>query len=348
MTFRFEQPWFLCLLALCAIILWWRPRHGGAAFGPFALATMALRTSYGPTIQRLLMAVGIGCLVIAAARPQYGRSIQERTQSGRDLMLVIDLSLSMKIDDMVDDSGNNRDRLAAVMNAAKQFIAGRAGDRIGLVFFGSRALTSCPLTFDHTSIDEFLTRTETLQRQLWADNRRGNGEQGMLGDGTNIGLGLGAALRWLNTEESQGKAVVVITDGKDSTDLPNWEDPVIAARHAAAKNVRVHCIGVGNPNGTLTTQVRFGQVMRVALPAHLLPDPVRLEEIASASGGVALTANDEAALHKVFMRIDELEPSEQHVQTRDDFTDRYLLWLIIGLSLCTIGVIGDHRLRGLR
>jgi Ca-activated chloride channel homolog len=347
MNFRFELPWFLLLTALAAIVLVIRTRRGGAAFGAYGIAAHALRRSYAPIVQRILAATALVLLAIAVARPQYGRTVTERTQAGRDLMLVIDLSLSMQIDDMIGPDGDSRDRLAAVMEAAKQFIAGREGDRIGLAFFGSKSLTSCPLTFDHASVREFLERTEKLQRELWNDPMRAQGERGLLGDGTNIGLGIGSALRWLDDEESQGKAIVVITDGKDSTELPNWQDPVLASRHAGAKKIRVHCIGVGNPEGSFTVHNRFGQARRARLSPNLLPDPARLQEIAKASAGTALMANDEDGLREVFTRIDQLEPSEQHVRSRDDFADHYLSWLIAGLLVASFAVVADPRLRGL-
>lgn len=346
MTFRFEEPWFLLGLVLSAAVLAWRPRRGGATFGAYGLAVAALRPSYAPVLGRCLAAAAIACLTIAAARPQYGRSISERTQAGRDLMLVIDLSLSMKIDDMTGPDGATRDRLAAVFDAADRFISGRPGDRIGLAFFGSRALTSCPLTFDHASVRDFLSRTQSIQRQLWEDRSRQQPESGMLGDGTNLGLGIGTALRWMDDEESPGKAIVVITDGKDSSELPNWEDPIRAARNAGIKGVRVHCIGVGNPQGTLSVTDLFGRTRRMRLRPNLLPDPQRLEEVSKASGGTALMANDENGLAEVFRRIDQLEPSEQQVRTRDDFTDRFLPWLVAGSILIGLSLVSDQRLRG--
>lgn len=348
MTFRFESPWLLTLAVLAALVLVIRSRRGGTAFGAYAIAVAAVRPSVGPFVQRLLAAAAILCCVVAVARPQYGRTITERTQAGRDLMLVIDLSLSMQTDDMISDQGETRDRLAAVMEAADRFVAGRESDRIGLVFFGNRAITSCPLTFDHASVREFLTRTENLQRQLWNQNGRAQGERGLLGDGTNFGLGIGYALRWLEDENSEGKAIVVITDGMDSVNLPEWEDPVAAARHAAAKNVRVHCIGVGDPEGDMSLHGSFGQVRRVPLSRlpQFLPNQARLEEVARASGGVALMANNEAGLREVFQRIDELEPTVHAVRQRDDYADRFLPWLAAALVLAGCAVVFDPRWRG--
>jgi Ca-activated chloride channel homolog len=128
MSFRFADYWFFLLLALPLIILFMRPKRGGAEFAPFRLLKQTLEQSPGPAIYRALIACAVALLVIAAARPQYGQKITEREQSGRDLVLVIDLSASMQVDDIIDQSGKRGDRLAAVIAAAKRFRA-RARER---------------------------------------------------------------------------------------------------------------------------------------------------------------------------------------------------------------------------
>lgn len=346
MDFRFAHPLFLIALIAPLLVLLLRPRRGGVAFGAYPLAVLALPRSHGPLLLRLLAATALACAVVALARPQFGRTVIEREKAGRDLMLVIDLSLSMQVDDIAPLDGGGRDRLAAVIDAARRFVRGRSGDRVGLVFFASTALTSCPPTFDHATVDEFLTRTEGLLRSCWADPSRAQGHQGLLGDGTNIGLGLGTALRWLTNKSADGRALVVITDGKDSTDLPNWVDPLAAARVATAKTVRVHCIGVGNPEGTMSLSDAFGSQRRIRVPPRLLPDPARLEAIAQAGGGQAFAANDGPALKRVFEELDQLEPHVHHVKTREDYADRFLPWLIISLVCMGLALVAEPRLRG--
>jgi len=159
MEFRFAQPWMLLGLALPLLVLLLRPRRGGVAFGAYPIAAVALVRSRGPMMLRALAAAALTCGVLALARPQFGRTVIEREKSGRDLMLVIDLSFSMIIDDVAPLEGGGKDRLSAVVDAARRFVRGRPGDRIGLVFFGTRAAASCPPTFDHATVDEFLVST---------------------------------------------------------------------------------------------------------------------------------------------------------------------------------------------
>ena len=334
------SPWLLLLLVLPLAVLLYRPARGGAAFAPFPLLT-GLRPSRGPLLWRVLVALGLATLVVAAARPQHGREIVERQQAGRDLMLVIDLSGSMRIDDLGEPGGARVDRLAAVFRAADHFIAGRPDDRIGLVFFSSTALASCPLTYDHATVRQFLERTERKQRDLWADNK-----QGLLGDATNLGLGLGTALKYLRSPNQLGKAVILITDGADSRNLPGWVDPLQAARHAQALGVRVHGIGVGNPQGTFSQTDMFGRMRISPLPHEFLPDMNRLTAIVRQGSGEALTAGDEAGLRTVFTRIDALEPTPRTVTTRIDRTDRFAWPLIAGLALLATALVLRPRLLG--
>jgi Ca-activated chloride channel family protein len=291
-------------------------------------------------------------MALALARPQWGRTVIEHTMSGRDLMLVIDTSRSMEVDDLAHGDGHT-DRLQAVFSAAKEFIRHRPDDRFGLVFFASHALTSCPLTFDHETALEFLDRIERLQRWRWSrDTDAGSeysesSESGFLGDATNIGLGLGFALRALLGQQAQGRAIVLITDGADSRDLPTWVDPVVAARHAQELGVTIYGIGVGDPHGSITNHYPDGSSDRIPTPPALLPDMDRLAEITAASGGSSFRANDQAALAGVLARIDRLEPTSRHQLEHDDVDERFRWPLLAGLALLAAALLAEPRLRGL-
>jgi Ca-activated chloride channel homolog len=342
MMFRFADPWLLLGLVVPLALLWWSPARGGRTFAPFALAMTALRPSRGPLLYRLLLAAGLAALVVAAARPQYGQTITEREQAGRDIMLVIDLSGSMQIDDLADAKGERTDRLSGVFTAARNFIDGRPDDRIGLAFFGDKALTSCPLTYDHETVRQFLDRTQQQQRALWA---RGQ-EDGLLGGNTNLGLGLGVALKALRDPKSLGRAVILITDGVDTRQLSNWVDPLLAARQAARLDVNVYGIGVGNPSGYRTVDGGFGRKMLVPLAGDLLPDLSRLQAITSLANGQAFSATDIPALKEVFRKIDRLQPTPRTVRQRDDFTDRAPWPLALGAALLALALVLEPRLRG--
>ena len=345
LSFRFADPWMLALGLFALLVLLWQPARGGATFSGFALAQAALRPSRGPGIYRLLIASGLTLLALALARPQGGRETTEREQAGRDLQLVIDLSGSMQVDDLLDEQNERIDRLAAVMQAAKRFVANRPNDRIGLVFFADRALTSCPLTYDHDTVVQFLERTERQQRSIW-NNNNGQNEKGLLGSATNLGLGLGSALRGLTDTKSKGRAIILVTDGADSRELPSWVDPLEAARHAHVTGVSVYGIGVGNPGGTRSVRDPFGRMTTQRLPKHLLPDMPRLESIVAQANGKAFPANDRVGLNQVFARIDELEPTPRTVRKRVDYADQFAWLLALGTAFIGLALALEPRLRG--
>ncbi len=342
MSFQFGMPWMLAALVLPLLVLVIRPARGGAGFAPTALAARVLRQSRGPFLHRLLFAAGLAALVVALARPQFGNTIVERSQAGRDLMLVIDLSGSMQIDDLATPAGERLDRLGGVMLAAREFIGGRPDDRIGLVFFGDSALMSCPLTYDHETVTQFLERTERQQRELW---NKGH-EDGLLGGNTNLGLGLGTALKYLKDPTALGRAVILITDGVDTRQLRNWVDPLTAGDQAKRLEVSTYGIGVGNPHGTVTQRDPFGRVATMPIPRNMLPDLGRLQAIATRGGGTAFAANDLPALKDVFSRIDRLQPTPHTITERLDVSDRFTWPLLIGLALIAIALVLEPRLRG--
>ncbi len=344
MTWQLAQVWWLLALALPVAVLWWQPARGGAAFGPASLAMQVLRPSRGPLLWRLLLASGLALLALALARPTYGRTVTERSQDGRDLVLVIDLSRSMSVNDLTASDGTRQDRLSAVFAAAADFTTRRPDDRIGLVFFSEHALTSCPLTYDHATVREFLTRTEEHERTMWAS--RGGRGSGLLGDGTNLGLGLGVALRQLTAKNSLGKAIILITDGADTRELPNWKDPLTAARSAKALDTTVYGIGVGDPQGTMTTTGDWGRTVAVRTPANLLPDAARLTAIATAGGGESFSASDRVSLDRILKRIEALQPTPRLVHERREDTDRFAWPLAAGLLLIALALLMETRMRG--
>lgn len=349
-AFRFADPWFLLLLVVPLIVLMARPRRPGAAFSGYTLALTVLQPSRGPLLWKLLATASLGCLVVALARPQWGREVTLRTAEGRDLMLVIDLSYSMVTDDMFAADGERIDRLAAVVDAAKRFVAGRGNDRIGLVVFANTATSSCPLTYDHATLRRFLDQIEAQQRRAWSQTNTWTRQPtGILGNGTNLGLGIGIALRSLTDATAEGRALIAITDGKDTRELPNWVDPVEAAQQARSLGVRVYAIGVGDADGTMSDPGGgdlFGRRRFRSLPPEFLPDMQRLHHIAEAGDGLAMRANDREELLAIFARLDELEPSPHEVEVREDYADRFWWPLAAGLALGVLVLVLEPRLRG--
>src|SRR5690606_27519083 len=114
---------------------------------PFAALTVP-RTGNSVSNRRLLALWAVWVLaVLAAARPQYVGEPMAVPMTGRDLLLAVDLSGSMEEQDF-QLNGQWVNRLTATKAVADDFIARRAGDRVGLILFGREAYLQTPLTFD--------------------------------------------------------------------------------------------------------------------------------------------------------------------------------------------------------
>ena len=350
---RWQHPVALWLLLALPLLLLWPRRRGGVAFGAYALAAAALDPSRGPLLHRLLLVVGLGALIVALARPQYGRyEVLHDERHGRDLMLVVDVSLSMIADDMVTDEDQMMTRLEAVGIAARDLIRRRNQDRIGLVLFAGDAVTACIPSHDHNLVEAVVERCVDQQLRLWRRVRHRWQPYNILGDGTNIGLGLGIALRRLLDiagPARDGRSIILITDGRDTPQIEHWVDPLPIASGAATAGIQIHTVGVGDRDGSMSDPealFAFGHRRRIPVTGGMLPDPQRLAAIARAGNGISAHADDRAALDDILRRIEDLDPVAAPQLTRPSFVDRHRLPLVIGLLLITVAIVGEPRWRG--
>jgi len=255
-------------------------------------------------------------LVTAAMRPQWLGEAVALPQTGRNLLLAVDVSGSMQIPDLE----NGATRLDVVKQVAGDFISRRKGDRIGLILFGTRPYLQAPLTFDRTTVATWL-----LEAAI-----------GIAGRETAIGDAIGMALKTLRGVS--GKAVLVLlTDG---TNTAGHVPPLKAAELAAQQGLRIYTIGIGGKprevQGLLGSQMID--------PAADL-DEKTLKEIAQTTGGRYFRARDRAALEDIYHRIDELEPVGGNSQTVRPITELYPwpLGLAFLLSLGLALALGAQR-----
>ena len=166
------------------------------------------------------------CLVLAASRPFWLGEATHRTVTGRDLMLAIDISGSMKEADMIVGSKFSA-RIDVLKTVVTEFINRREGDRLGLILFGSRAYTYVPLTFDRDALNELLIDVTT----------------GLAGRLTAITDAIGIAIKTMGEQESRHKVLILVTDGSNTA---GNDDPLNAARVANYVGMTIYTIGVGN------------------------------------------------------------------------------------------------------
>ncbi|MFG1261862.1 MULTISPECIES: VWA domain-containing protein [Alphaproteobacteria] len=221
-------------------------------------------------------------LVVALAGPRVATPVSLPTASGREIILALDLSGSMAKTDFVLD-GRPLSRLDAVKAVAARFIAGRQGDRIGLVVFGDRAYVVQPSTFDVASTARAV---DTLQI-------------GISGLSTAISEGLGLAVRRLSrsdgrSKEAKSQAVILLSDGIDTSGKVQASD---AAQLAARHGIRVHTIALGPDD--LESQPDASDAVDVA----------GLRATAAAGGGASFRVRTLDDLVEVAATLDRLEPN---------------------------------------
>lgn len=254
-------------------------------------------------------------LITATARPQWIGEPIELPNTGRDLMLGLDLSGSMQIEDMQVGS-RLVPRITAVKAIAADFTQRRQGDRVGLILFGTRAYLQAPLTFDLSTVTRFIDEAQL----------------GFAGEDTAIGDALGLAIKRLRERPASSRIFILLTDGQDTA---STVDPMEAAALAAQLDVKIYTIGISRNLGrTVNGRSEVDEAM--------------LNAVAEATGGRYFRATSPAELEAVYALLDELEPVEQEASTFRP--KRALSWLplLAALALATLlAVLRSHWLRRL-
>lgn len=228
-------------------------------------------------------------LVLASTRPQWLGEPIEQGVSGRDLMLAVDLSGSMKEQDFII---NNKaiDRLTATKIVAKEFIERRAGDRLGLILFGTNAYLQTPLTFDRKTVQILLDESAI----------------GLAGESTAIGDAIGLAVKRLQDQQTESRVLILLTDGANTA---GKVAPIKAAEIAAKYQLKIYTIGIGADE--MVVRSFFGS-QRVNPSRDL--DEKTLREIADKTGGQYFRARNTEELQQIYQLLDQLEPVEKELQ----------------------------------
>jgi Ca-activated chloride channel family protein len=277
-------PWLLLLLLLIPLLVWReRRRNPRVAFVfPDTRALAPVSGTPRVLLARLvhwLELLALVLMVVILSRPREEVRQETLLTEGIDMMLAIDVSRSMELDDF------RPNRLAVAKQVAREFVAGRRGDRIGLVVFAAQAFTQCPLTLDYEVLGDLIQQVDF----------------GMVQDGTAIGMAIATAANRLKDSDADSKVVILLTDGVNNA---GRVDPLTAADLAAALGIRVYTIGAGSDRPAS----RGGWQTR----SHL--DEKTLQEIAGRTGGAFFRARDPDALRKIYERIAELETTKMESQ----------------------------------
>jgi Ca-activated chloride channel family protein len=303
------------LIALPLVILWYVYKR------KFQQARLTISSTKGfegvrsnlARFQPLLFVFRICALalvVLALARPQtVDISSRTKTNKGIDIVMAIDVSSSMLAQDLKPS------RLNALKEVAADFIDDRQNDRIGLVVYAGESYTKTPITSDKRIVKNAL-------RSIRYD--------GVINDGTAIGMGLATAVNRLKDSRAKSKVIILLTDGVNNS---GFIEPKIAAELAVEFQIKTYTIGLGS-NGTAKAPIgvlpngkfQYG-LTKVEIDEELL------KAIADDTGGLYFRATDTKKLKDIYNEINKLEKTEIEEFKYYNYQEKYRILILIALGL---------------
>ncbi len=279
--------------------------------GDYVRRFKTLRTRLTP-LPRYLKYVALVLAIIALARPQEANDKLNRNVEGIDIMLALDVSDSMLIEDMLPEN-----RMESSKRVIRDFIKSRVSDRIGLVVFSGEAYTRIPLTLDYAILLDSLSKVETTRN---------------IKMGTAIGVALASAVGRLRDSTAKTRVVILATDGENNS---GTVDPITALQIAKGYNIRVYTIGMGKDGDAqlpIITKGPGGMDIKRYQPIHSKINDELLTQLAEETGGKYFRAITTDALAGVFKEIDRLEKTKieiSHYTRYAELFPWYLRWALI-------------------
>ena len=297
-TYSWENQFFLYLLILIPILFLVKIFLSKKNRLDVSIPKYELKTNH-ISLLRLLPK-----LIISISRPQKSNEKVERWTDGIDIMLVIDISESMQIEDFKPN------RLESAKEVAKKFVKGRFQDRIGLVVFSGESYSRCPLTTDYDLLNTFI---DDIDFSL-IESR-----------GTAIGSSIAVATNRMKESNSKSKVLILLSDGDNTA---GNIDPITAAKIANAYNIKIYTISVGKEGRVPFGKDFFGNTRFVENTL----DETNLKEIAKIGKGMFFRASNNESLKEIFEIIDtyeKVEIKESRYKETIDYYQYYLLWSMI-------------------
>lgn len=283
-----EKYWFWLMLILPIMIVWyfWRlKKHEGEFnYSSFTLLK-GIKSSSKAKWRHLLFVLKLAAfalIITALARPQSRSSWKDTKTEGIDIVMSLDVSLSMLAKDFKPN------RIEVAKEVMLDFIDARPNDRIGLVIFGGEVFTQCPLTNDHKVLKNMFPQIKA----------------GMLDQGTAIGLGLAGAVARIKESKAKSKVIIFISDGVNNV---GEISPLTAGELAKTYGIRVYCIGVGSKGKALQPVAIYAQGEYEYDYVDVEIDEKVMTDISEMTGGKYFRATNKESLKLIYQEIDKME-----------------------------------------
>ena len=315
----FATPDYLWLLSMIPLVVGWHVftrKKSQAVLKISSLEGFRSKSSFLSRLQPLLFVLRILSLVLivmALARPQtMDVSTRTKTNKGIDIVMAIDISSSMLAQDLKPN------RLTALKRVAASFIDDRVSDRIGLVIYAGESYTKTPITSDRAIVKNALSKIEF---------------EGLIDDGTAIGMGLATAVNRLKDSRAKSKVIILLTDGVNNS---GFIDPKIASELAVEYEIKTYTIGLGS-NGTARAPVGIlpnGKFQYGLTKVEI--DEELLKNIAINTGGLYFRATDNKKLEEIYNEINKLEKTEIEEFKYYNYEEKFRPLILLALTLLII------------
>ncbi len=316
---KFAQVVLLALILLIPIFhRFWRSRSQPARIRFSVPIPMEVRRFDPTKILLYVRYLAIIFLITGLARPQESYRQSQRQVSGIDLMIVMDISASMNIEDLAEES-----RMTTAKRVVEDFIKRRTDDRLGFVIFSGEPLTLVPPTLDYGLILRELRQVES----------------GSLKDGTAIGDGLTVGVNRMKNSKAKSRVIILLTDGENNV---GQIDPLTAGDLAAGFGIKVYTIAIGK-EGRVRMPIRRKGMLGETVTTYQWFDnqlnPELLKQIATMTDGKFYRVRDKATFENVFSDIDRLEKSDVKTNEKVRYDELFAKPLLGALILLALEII---------
>ena len=262
-----------------------------------------------------ILFLSMSLVIVALARPQIADAKVKRTLDGLDIVIVLDISDSMLIEDM-----KPLNRLESAKQTIADFIQQRNSDRIGLVIFAGEAFTLVPPTLDYQLILQRIGQIQTAQ-------------QARIKDGTAIGVAMAAGAARLKDSQAKSRVMIFLTDGENNS---GTIDPETGLEIAKGYQIKIYSIGLGRSGPTklpIYTTDPFGNRVKRYQPFESTVNDELLTQMAKVTGGKYFRATKEDSLQGIFSEINQLETTKIEETKYTKYHEYFYYFLISGFLL---------------
>lgn len=283
-----------------------------------------LKTSFRPLLFKILLrSLVVALIIIALLGPSFGSTTKEVKSEGKDIFIAVDLSQSMNAFDIQPT------RLEKVKYELKKVVESFNSDRIGLIIFSSEAFVQCPLTYDQSALNLFIS---TLNTGLVPNA------------GTDFGTPLNMALEKLSqtetsTNQQKAEIILLISDGEDFGD-----DTEEAANKIVKSGIQLFALGVGTEAGSKIRQTRGFKRDRQGNEVVTKLNSKSLRKLAVDTGGKYFEINSEQNdVNRLIRAINEVEGELRDARMIDASANKFYFFLIAALILMIIDALSRRK-----